>query len=93
MSLDSPSRVLVLCRTVAGDWVFECYYLCRPKLVIDVLRIVGRNEKVVKRTSADLQADKARLAAALAKKASREKTSRKSMDAKPRPRRRAARAK
>ena len=48
----------------------RCYYLCRPSLVEDMLALVGRNDPVVKRTPAEIQADKERLAKALSKTAS-----------------------
>jgi ArsR family transcriptional regulator len=58
----------------AQDGVLRCYYLCRPELVRDMLALVQRDEPVVKRTAAEIQADKERLAKALAQK-SRAKTS------------------
>jgi ArsR family transcriptional regulator len=51
----------------AQDGALRCYYLCRPKLVEDMLALVGRNDRVVKRTPDEIQADKERLAKALAK--------------------------
>lgn len=51
----------------AQDGALRCYYLCRPKLVEDMLSLVGRNDPVVKRTPDEIQADKERLARALAK--------------------------
>jgi len=51
----------------AQDGALRCYYLCRPKLVEDMLALVGRNDPVVKRTPEEIQADKERLAKALAK--------------------------
>src|SRR5688572_6838707 len=51
----------------AQDGALRCYYPCRAKLVEDMLAIVGRNDPVVKRTPAEIQADKERLARALAK--------------------------
>lgn len=51
----------------AQDGALRCYYLSRPKLVEDMLALVGRNDPVVKRTSEEIQADKERLARALAK--------------------------
>jgi len=54
----------------AQDGALRCYYLCRPKLVADMLALVGRNDPIVKRTPAEIQADKERLAKALAKRAS-----------------------
>lgn len=70
----------------AQDGALRCYYLCRPTLVEDMLALVGRNDPVIKRTSAEIQADKERLAAALA----RGSTSRKVAD---KPRRKGVRAK
>ncbi len=54
----------------AQDGALRCYYLCRPKLVEDMLALVGRNDTVVKRTPEEIQADKQRLAKALAKSSS-----------------------
>lgn len=51
----------------AQDGSLRCYYLCRPRLVEDMLTLVGRNDPIVKRTPAEIQADKERLAKALAK--------------------------
>lgn len=51
----------------AQDGALRCYYLCRPKLVGDMLTLVGRNDPVVKRTPEEIQADKQRLAKALAR--------------------------
>lgn len=51
----------------AQDGALRCYYLCRPKLVEDMLALVGRKDPVVKRTPAQNQADKERLARSLAK--------------------------
>lgn len=53
----------------AQDGALRCYYLCRPMLVEDMLSLVGRKDPVVKRTPAEIQADKERLAQALAKNA------------------------
>ncbi|MEX0642780.1 MAG: metalloregulator ArsR/SmtB family transcription factor [Pirellulales bacterium] len=52
----------------AQDGVLRCYYLCRPKLVRDMLALVQRDEPIVKRTPAEIQADKERLAKALERK-------------------------
>jgi len=49
----------------AQDGALRCYYLCRPRLVNDVLALVQRDEPVVKRTPDEIQADKERLAKAL----------------------------
>jgi ArsR family transcriptional regulator len=51
----------------AQDGALRCYYLCRPKLVEDMLALVDRNDPIVKRTPVDIQADKERLAKAIAK--------------------------
>lgn len=50
----------------AQDGALRCYYLCRPQLVEDLLALVDRGDPVVKRTPAEIQADKERLAKALA---------------------------
>lgn len=50
----------------AQDGALRCYYLCRPRLVADMLSLVVRDDPVVQRTSAEIQADKKRLAKALA---------------------------
>lgn len=50
----------------AQDGSLRCYYLCRPKLVEDMLALIGRNDPVVKRTPEEIQADKERLANAQA---------------------------
>ena len=52
----------------AQDGVLRCYYLCRPRLVRDMLSLVQRDEPLVKRTPEEIQADKERLAKALARK-------------------------
>jgi ArsR family transcriptional regulator len=46
----------------AQDGALRCYYLCRPQLVKDMLALMGRDDPVIRRTSAEIQADKARLA-------------------------------
>lgn len=48
----------------AQDGTLRCYYLCRPQLVKDMLSLVGRGDPVTRRTSKEIQAAKARLAAA-----------------------------
>ncbi len=48
----------------AQDGSLRCYYLSRPRLVKDMLALVGRGDPVVKRTPAEIQADKDRLAKA-----------------------------
>lgn len=50
----------------AQDGALRCYYLCRPQLVEDMLALVGRGDPVVTRTPQEIQADKERLAKALA---------------------------
>lgn len=50
----------------AQDGTLRCYYLSRPRLVKDLLALVERNDPVVKRTPAEIQADKDRLAKAQA---------------------------
>ena len=52
----------------AQDGVLRCYYLCRPRLVRDMLALVERDEPVIKRTPEQIEADKQRLAKALAQK-------------------------
>lgn len=49
----------------AQDGALRCYYLCRPKLVADMLALAGRGDPVLKRTPAEIRADKERLAKAL----------------------------
>ena len=44
----------------AQDGALRCYYLCRPKLVQDMLALLGRGDLVVKRTAEEIQADKKR---------------------------------
>jgi|GEM_PF-482823 len=51
----------------AQEGALRCYYLCRPDLVVDMLSLVARNDPVVRRTPAEIQADKKRLAAAIAR--------------------------
>jgi len=48
----------------AQDGALRCYYLCRPRLVEDMISLVGRGDPVVIRTAAQIQADKERLAKA-----------------------------
>lgn len=52
----------------AQDGALRCYYLCRPRLVLDMLALVGRDEPVVKRTAEEIRADKERLEDAMRKK-------------------------
>jgi len=60
----------------AQDGALRCYYLCRPRLVEDMLALVARNDAIVKRTSEEIQADKDRLAKAIAKSAAQASKSR-----------------
>ncbi|MBL8815116.1 MAG: winged helix-turn-helix transcriptional regulator [Planctomyces sp.] len=46
----------------AQDGVLKCYYLCRPKLVKDLLTLMGRDEPMVIRTAKEIKAEKKRLA-------------------------------
>lgn len=46
----------------AQDGALRCYYLSRPRLVEDMLSLVGRGDPVVTRTPEEIQADKQRLA-------------------------------
>jgi ArsR family transcriptional regulator len=55
----------------AQDGALRCYYLCRPRLVQDMLKLVGRDEPVVKRTPEQIRADKERLAKALERQSPR----------------------
>jgi ArsR family transcriptional regulator, arsenate/arsenite/antimonite-responsive transcriptional repressor len=48
----------------AQDGALRCYYLCRPRLVRDMLALVERDEPVLKRSPEEIQADKDRLAKA-----------------------------
>jgi ArsR family transcriptional regulator len=45
----------------AQDGTVRCYYLAKPKLVKEVLRLIERQEPVVKRTAAQIKAEKERL--------------------------------
>ena len=49
----------------AQDGALRCYYLCRPRLVEDMLKLVGRDEPIIKRSPEEIQADKERLAKAM----------------------------
>lgn len=61
----------------AQEGVLRCYYLCRPKLVEDMLALIGRNDPVITRTPDEIRADKERLAKAQARsEASAKPTSR-----------------
>ena len=53
----------------AQDGALRCYYLCRPRLVRDMLALVERDEPPVKRSPEEIQADKERLAKAQQRKA------------------------
>jgi ArsR family transcriptional regulator len=59
----------------AQDGTLRCYYLTRPRLVHDMLALVARDEPVVKRTAAEIQADKERHAKAMEKKSRLKKKS------------------
>ena len=52
----------------AQDGALRCYYLCRPRLVRDMLAVVGRDEPVVKRTAEEIRLDKERLEKSLQRK-------------------------
>ena len=58
----------------AQDGALRCYYLCRPHLVDDMLALVGRNDPIIKRTSAEIQADKKRLTAAFSRASTHNKS-------------------
>jgi ArsR family transcriptional regulator, arsenate/arsenite/antimonite-responsive transcriptional repressor len=51
----------------AQDGALRCYYLCRPRLVRDLLALVGRDEPAIQRTPEEIKADKERLARVLDK--------------------------
>lgn len=53
----------------AQDGSLRCYYLCRPHLVEDMLKLVGRDEPIIKRSPEEIQADKERLAKAMKRQA------------------------
>ncbi|WP_339750222.1 metalloregulator ArsR/SmtB family transcription factor [uncultured Rubinisphaera sp.] len=53
----------------AQDGALRCYYLCRPNLVEDMLKLVGRDEPIIKRSPEEIQADKERLAKAMMQQA------------------------
>ena len=44
----------------AQDGALRCYYLARPKLVRDMLRLVARDEPTVKRTADQIKMEKGR---------------------------------
>lgn len=46
----------------AQDGTLRCYYLARPTLVENLLEVVAREHPVVKRTAAQIQADKVQTA-------------------------------
>src|SRR5262249_48130282 len=60
----------------AQDGALRCYYLCRPRLVTDMLTLVGRSDTVVTRTPEEIRADKERLAKAIAAKSQAAKPAR-----------------
>jgi ArsR family transcriptional regulator len=45
----------------AQDGALRCYYLSRPELVRDLIELVRRGDPVLKRTAADIKAEKLRL--------------------------------
>jgi ArsR family transcriptional regulator len=45
----------------AQDGALRCYYLCRPKLVRDLLTVASREEPLVKRTPNEIKMEKQRL--------------------------------
>jgi len=51
----------------AQEGSLRCYYLCRPKLIADMLALIGRNDPVITRTPEEIRADKERLAKAQAR--------------------------
>ena len=61
----------------AQEGSLRCYYLCRPRLVDDMLALVGRDDPVVERTPEEIQADKERLAKAKVASAASAKKARK----------------
>jgi ArsR family transcriptional regulator len=52
----------------AQDGAVRCYYLSRPRLVCDLLKLIDRDDPVIQRTPAQIQADKEQLAKARQKK-------------------------
>lgn len=54
----------------AQEGALRCYYLSRPRLVEDMLTLVGRGDPILRRTSAEIQADKERLAKAASRSGS-----------------------
>lgn len=53
----------------AQDGALRCYYLARPKLVRDMLRLMSRDEPAVKRTAEQINLEKERAGRALARPA------------------------
>lgn len=53
----------------AQDGALRCYYLTRPKLVRDLLRLMARDETPVKRSADQIKAEKQRTDRALARPA------------------------
>jgi ArsR family transcriptional regulator len=51
----------------AQDGTLRCYYLSRPRLVEDMLALVGRDDPVKKRTPREIQVEKAQAAATAAR--------------------------
>lgn len=62
----------------AQDGALRCYYLCRPRLVADMLALVGRGDPVMKRTPDEIKADKERLTKAMESEKSSKRSSAKS---------------
>jgi ArsR family transcriptional regulator, arsenate/arsenite/antimonite-responsive transcriptional repressor len=48
----------------AQEGALRCYYLCRPKLVRDLLAAAAREERILKRTPSQINAEKLRIATA-----------------------------
>ncbi len=53
----------------AQDGALRCYYLARPKLVRDMLRLLDREESPVRRTAEQINAEKQRPGRSLARPA------------------------
>ena len=54
----------------AQDGALRCYYLARPKLVRDLLKLISRDHPVIKRDATDIRREKARLARRAASRSS-----------------------
>ena len=46
----------------AQDGTLRCYYLCRPRLVRDLLRLLGRGDHAIKKTRDQIASEKRRRA-------------------------------